>query len=92
MNADFRRFEPYFRNGLLYFPKHTIEALLTVGLDKGTSEKALRGLALDDVQSLTQLSQAIQAFVGQVERETAIAGALTSEESHFALTGLPVHA
>ncbi len=89
MNANSRRLEPYFRNGLLYFPQRTIEALLAVGLDQNISEKALRGLALDDVHSLTQLSQAIQVFVGQVERETAIAGALTSEESHFALTGLP---
>jgi hypothetical protein len=92
MIADYRKLAPYFRNGLLYVPQKTIDALVNVGLDNDTAARAIMGLQLDDVDSLHQLSEAIDELLNLVEVDSPMFEALTSDESYFILTGVPLSA
>ncbi len=90
MFAEILSLAPYFRNGLLYFPARTIQALSEVGLDKKTAHQAELGLSLDDDQSLEELSCAIDDLLSQIDSTSPFFSALTSDEAYFMLTGKPL--
>ena len=88
--ADFRKLAPYFRNGLLYFPEKTIQALLEVGLDWRIGHQATQGLSLDDNDSLEKIGESIDLLLGQVDAQSPFFGALASDDAYFMLTGRPL--
>lgn len=90
--ADILSLAPYFRNGLLYFPEQTIQALVEVGLDRHTAHRAIRGLSLDDTASLNTLNQTVDALLAQVDSSSPFFSALSSDEAYFVLTGKPLSA
>lgn len=90
MFADILSLAPYFRNGRLYFPSPTIQALTEVGLDQHTAHRAELGLSLDDTQSLDELTYAIDDLLSQIDSTSPFFSALTSDEAYFMLTGKPV--
>lgn len=83
------RLEPYFQNGLLYFPQRTIDALVAVGLDWRIGRAAIIGLAPDDRSALDEIHQAVQIALAALEPGTPLHSALTSDTTWFMLTGLP---
>jgi len=90
MFADILTLAPYFRNGLLFFPEKTIDALMDVGLDSHIGDRAANGLSLDDDESLSQLNYAIDALLSRVDSSSPFFVALASDEAYFMLTGKPV--
>lgn len=90
MTAEMLSLAPYFRNGLLYFPEKTIKALVEVGLEWQLGHRATRGISLDDVDSLSKLTQAIDVLLGQVDHNSPFFTALTSDDAYFMLTGKPL--
>jgi hypothetical protein len=92
MIADYRKLAPYFRNGLLYVPEKTAQALREVGLDEETAQRVTSGLALDERKRLHELSEAIDVLLHQLDVDSPLFEALTSDESYFMLTGLPASA
>ncbi|HLV36084.1 MAG TPA: hypothetical protein VKY59_13250 [Spirillospora sp.] len=89
---DILSLAPYFRNGLLYFPERTIQALIEVGLDPYTARRAMQGLSLDDTSSLNTLNQTVDALLAQVDSSSPFFSALASDEAYFVLTGKPLSA
>ena len=83
---------PYFRNGLLYFPEETINALLEVGLDWHTGQQAMQGLSLDDSDTLAQIGHAVDELLSQVDAPSPFFSALASDDAYFMLTGKPLSA
>jgi hypothetical protein len=90
MTAEMLSLAPYFRNGMLYFPEKTINALMEVGLEWQIGHRATRGISLDDAESLRKLSQAIDTLLTQVNCDSPFFTALTSDEAYFMLTGKPL--
>jgi len=89
--TDLGTLAPYFRNGLLYFPEKTINALLEVGLDCHVAERARRGLSLDDSNTLTQIGNSVDELLRRVDANSPFFSALASDEAYFMLTGKPLN-
>jgi hypothetical protein len=90
MTSEMLSLAPYFRNGMLYFPEKTIKALVEVGLEWQVGHRATRGISLDDGESLSKLTHAIDILLGQVDHNSPFFNALTSDEAYFMLTGKPL--
>lgn len=87
-----RDYAPYFRNGLLYLPSATVELLVEAGLERPLAETALRGLALDDHKAeIAQINRVLETALAQMEEDSQEFQALTSDEAHFLLTGIPAN-
>ncbi|MBZ0283958.1 MAG: hypothetical protein K8L97_24680 [Anaerolineae bacterium] len=81
-------YAPYFRNGRLYLPAHTVTLLTDAGLDKGIGNAALNGLALDDQRDqIALISKALEIALEQLEEDSQEFRALTSPDTKFLLTG-----
>jgi len=83
------RLEPYYQNGLVYFPQSTIDVLVAVGLDWRIGRAAVRGLAADDYSTLGEIHEAVKNLLANIEPGTPLHIALTSENTWFMLTGVP---
>jgi hypothetical protein len=90
MCSEQTRLQPYFRNGLLYFPEWTVNLLVGAGLDTRIAAAAVCGLRLDDHSALDQVRDAAAALLAQVEPGSPVFAALASAEAQFMLTGVPV--
>lgn len=90
--TDLNTLAPYFRNGLLYFPEKTINALLEVGLDWHAGQQAMRGLSLDDSDTLAQIGYAVDDLLSRVDANSPFFSALASDDAYFMLTGKPLSA
>lgn len=90
MSKEIRQLTPYFRDGLLYFPEATVNALLSAGLDARTGAAARRGISLDDQASIGAINAALDVLLTKIEPGTALHAALSSSETRFMLTGKPV--
>lgn len=89
MVSEQARLEPYFRNGLLYFPEWTVNLLVGAGLDASVGRAAAKGLRLDDTALLADVQAAVAALLAQVGPDSPVFVALTSAEVQFMLTGVP---
>ena len=90
--TDLGSLAPYFRNGLLYFPEKTINALLEVGLDWRVGQRAIHGLSLDDSDLLAQISFSVDELLSQIDEASPFFHALASDDAYFMLTGKPLTA
>lgn len=83
------KLEPYFHNGLLYFPQNTIDVLVAIGLDWRIARTAIRGVRLDDHSTLDEIHASIRAALTMLEPDSPLHQILASEDTWFMLTGLP---
>jgi hypothetical protein len=88
MSDSMRDFAPYFRNGLLYLPQRTVDMLIMAGLDAEIGKAALHGLALDDHKTeIAQINRTLEQLLGNMEEDTQAFQTLSSDDTHFMLTG-----
>lgn len=88
MNSAAKDYAPFFRNGRLYLPAHTVTLLTDAGLDKRIGEAALNGLALDDHRDqIALINRTLEAALGQMEEDSQEFRTLTSADTKFLLTG-----
>lgn len=88
MTAQYNEYAPYFRNGLLFLPEHTIALLIDAGLDAQIGEIARKGLDLGEHRAqIAIISRALEAVLEQLEEDSREFRALTDSDAHFMLTG-----
>ncbi len=88
MNAAVKDYAPYFRNGRLYLPVHTVALLTEAGLDQHIGEAALNGLALDDHRDqIALISKTLEMALERLEEDSQEFRVLTSADTKFLLTG-----
>jgi uncharacterized protein YdeI (YjbR/CyaY-like superfamily) len=90
MPTLYNDYAPYFRNGLLFLPEHTITLLIEAGLDAQIAEAARAGLNLGEQRAqITIISQSLEAALAQMEEDSREFRALSDSNTHFMLTGKP---
>ena len=82
---------PYYRNGLLYFPEKTVEALVAAGMTQSVAQAAQAGLALDDDPKMDEVRRIVQVMLAQSAPDSAVHAALSDPETQFMLTGKPAY-
>lgn len=82
-------YEPFFREGLLFFPETTLTLLVETGLDSNIAQLAKVGLHLDDDRRvIVHISEQLEKALITLKQQSRIYEQLASQVTKFMLSDM----
>ena len=82
-------YEPFFREGLLFFPEITLKLLIESGMDSQIAQLAKVGLRLDeDRRYITHITEQLEKTLANLTQQSRIYEQLASQVTKFMLSDM----